>query len=64
MALWQLILVFVWIYICTRRPERTKKEKEREETVAIGHDQDTATCRYLVEVEFIRLGTRRIRSTG
>lgn len=33
MATWQLILILVWIFVCTRSRERTKAQKEREETL-------------------------------
>jgi len=33
MAIWQLIILMVWVWICTRRPDRTKAEKNREEVL-------------------------------
>ena len=33
MATWQLILLLLWVWICTRRPEKSKAEKNREETL-------------------------------
>jgi hypothetical protein len=33
MAIWQFIVLLVWIWICTRRPEKTKAEKNREEVL-------------------------------
>jgi hypothetical protein len=31
MATWQLIILMVWVWMCTRRPEKSKAEKNREE---------------------------------